>query len=107
MSEEKLSAEDKVKLAMLEAAAKQGAPEGELKYMLAAMSGEPMASFDEVNGGRVYVKVNRVWSVWSNRDGTTNISFDHGGPDARRVVVDHELHKVVGRLRESGWSEGE
>lgn len=100
-----LGGEEKVKLALLSGMAKNGASEGTLLASLAEMNGANLIPLWEKGGGKVMVKVDRVYSVGPDgmNPGCTLVVFDHGGWDAKRLTIDMEVHKVVERLRSAGW----
>jgi hypothetical protein len=99
---------DKLKLAMLTKAARNGASDEDLALMVAKMDGHNMVALEEPDGQMVHVKVERVRSVGPNFGGGTILEFnglDRYHPKARLVVVD-EVHKVVRKLKENGWDDG-
>jgi hypothetical protein len=105
MSESPNVAAVMAQLRALEAAAKGGASEDEVKLLVATMAGDPMIVVEEIGGGSVHVKISRVRSVGPRFGGGTVLDFD-GLPlwhPKRTLEVSDEQHKVVRRLRDAGW----
>lgn len=102
------AAETNVKLGLLQAAARRGATDGDLKCLLAKMNGEPMVDFQSVHKGKVTIKVRRVYSANPTGVGTTLIKFLPNPDDVRWwLEVNEEPSDVRSRLLDAGWNERE